>query len=85
MDRTCSLRGCFPRDTNFQIMMVERACSLRGHVLEETKFSKKQNPFIKIKTPFIKIKAFSRVFFSVPVLVPCRSVSVVPAIVNLCL
>ena len=27
----------------------------------------------------------SRVFFSVPVLVPCRSVSVVPAIVNLCL
>ena len=27
----------------------------------------------------------SRVFFSVPVLVPGRSVSVVPAIVNLCL
>ena len=27
----------------------------------------------------------SHVFFSVPVLVPCRSVSVVPAIVNLCL
>ena len=27
----------------------------------------------------------SRVFFSVPVLVPCRSVSVVPAIVNSCL
>ena len=57
VDRTSSLRGYFPRDTNFQITMVERACSLPGHVLEETIFSKKEDPFIKIKTPFIKIKA----------------------------
>ena len=46
-DSTCSLRGCFPRDTNFQTTKVETAWSLTSNV-EKTQFFK--DPFIKIKT-----------------------------------
>ena len=43
------------------------------------------NAFSVLLLSFYLVLCLSRVSFSVPVLVPGRSVSVVPAIVNLCL